>query len=207
MDSQLSRVEADLQVMRSAMEGRIGPPDVAMPHVLLAGAGVVTIGVAWVLQITGSDSFPLLAALGLGVPPLAAMGWWGQIKKKDSRFEQGAMQRERLWREFWWQMVGSFVLMGVLMLCGLSAVSAPVILAMMAVLMAGLLQRPMIERRHFSGIGWCVALGLLGVVMVLKWNVPGPRGSVVGYVLMLGGGLAAVIATWTNKPSANGSAA
>jgi hypothetical protein len=206
MDSELSRVEADLHAMRSALEGGKGAPDLAMPHVLLAGAGMVSLVVAWVLEMLGSGRFPLVAALAIGTPPLAAMMWWGRMKKRDPRFAQGATRQQRHWREFWWQTVGSGILVGVLMLCGFSLISAPVILAMMVLLVAGLLQRPMIEHRELSSIGWCVAIGVLGAAMLLKWQVPGPRGAVVGYVLMLGGGLAAAIAAWTRKAAANGSA-
>jgi hypothetical protein len=207
MDTDLKRVEADLQVMRSAIDGINAAPDAATPHLLLAAAGPVSVLAAWALETLGSNRFPLAAALAIALPPLAALFCWGRIKQRDPRFAQQAIRQPRPWREFSWQLLGTALLLAVLMLCGLSLISPPVILTLLAVLAAGLLQRPIMEHRAWSSIGWCVAIAVLSAALLSKWPVPGPRGAIAGYVLMLGGTLAAAIAAWSRKTAAHRSPA
>jgi hypothetical protein len=86
MQDDLARIDGDLQVIRKAIGlERPTPPDSPVPHLLLAGSGVLSILVAWALEAMGSGNFPLLAAIIIGIPPLAAMIAWKWIKKRDAR--------------------------------------------------------------------------------------------------------------------------
>jgi hypothetical protein len=106
-------------------------------------------------------------------------------------------------REFWWQIAAAAGLVGIMLACGFSLISGPVLLSLLVLLAFGLLNGPMVKGTEFTSIGWFVSLGVLAVWMLLRWPEPLARGSIVGLTLLLGGSLAALIGLvehkWNNQ--------